>query len=1018
MNMRYLVMVLLLLTVSFQGNAQGTLQPDELLPTFPRPLPPTMIPVDSSLEPMELTKLDVNVRIHNAIAETKMIMTFYNPNDRNLAGDLYFPLPEGSLVSGYALDINGIMVDGSIITKDKARQVFEKEVRKGIDPGLIEYTKGNNYKTRVFPITAKGSRTIMVRYISSLDCGENGTHYLLPLNFKDPLKQFDIRVEVVKSETEPVIKEGLANFSFSRWSDSYVAQASLTDVSLTEDLFIAVPSVDKQPVSVELAKDGQYYFYINDVPKKQIDLSQRIVPKKVSIIWDASGSRKDANHERAFQILSEYFSSLFAADEELSQIQVSLSILRNTLSDEQLFTIENDNIDSLITELRAIRYDGGTQIGSLSNNKNTPDLYLLFSDGLSNFGKEKPKNLDAPIYILSGESITNHPYLHHLAAKNGGRYFNLAKLEDKDVISGIGASPYSFLSITTNNGEVIDTYPSTTQALGERFVLVGKLASEEASVTLHYGTAGNQQAEVNYSIKQEDASDGSLLQTYWAQQKINELLIFDSKNEEALVSLGKEFGLVTPGTSFLVLETLEQYVEHQVMPPESLPEMRTAYNDNIKEQQKQVEKSNSDKIEQIVSLWDERIAWWETDYSKQHRQIESQQRSSEEALEDANSVPAARAAPESPAAPPSAPMDSPTIVDGFIEGDEDYAVSADEEMVMEEAEEIAEEMTRGMDESPSDDFGNREKKEDVQDESFGEISIKAWDPNTPYLSKLKAAKRKERINVYFEQREEYSTSPAFYLDCAEFFFREKNKAIALQILSNVTELELENPALLRVAAHRLKQAGKLKLSRLLFEEVLKLRPEEPQSYRDLALVLEQLEQYKPAIDLLYKVVLKDWDRFDEIELIALMELNHIIPKAKEAGINKLKVDKRLIKSLDLDVRIVMTWDADLTDMDLWVNEPSGEKAYYGYNRTQIGGLVSRDFTQGYGPEEYLLKKALDGTYTIEANYFGSQSPELTGPVTLQLDIYSNYGREDEKHEAITIRLENTQEIIDVGEISF
>ncbi len=1002
MNMRYLVIILLLLTVGFQGNAQDIEQPE---PTLTDILPPTMIPVDSTLEPMELTKLDVDVRIHNDIAETKMIMTFYNPNDRNLAGDLYFPLPEGSLVSGYALDINGVMVDGSIIRKDKARQVFEKEVRKGIDPGLVEYTKGNNYKTRVFPITAKGSRTVMVRYISNLYCSEQGTHYLLPLNFQDPLKQFDIRVEVVKSESTPIVKEGLANFSFSKWSDSYVAQASLTDVSLTEDLSIAVPSVDKQPVSVELADDGQYYFYINDVPKKQTDLSQHIIPETISIIWDASGSRKDANHEREFQILRGYFSSLFAENEELS-VQVNLSILRNTLSDEQIFTIQENNIESLITTLSAIRYDGGTQIGAVDNSRSTPDLYLLFSDGLSNFGKDTPKSLGAPIYILSGESITNHPYLHHLAAKNGGRYFNLAKLEDEDVISGIGVSPYSFLSVTTNNGQVIDTYPSTTQAVEKRFALVGKLESEEASITLHYGTAGHRQNEISYSIKQEDASQGSLLQTYWAQQKINELLIFDSKNEEALVSIGKEYGLVTPGTSFLVLETLDQYVEHQVMPPASLPEMQVAYNERVKEQQKQAKKSKNDKIEQMVSLWNERITWWETDYSKYHKKLELQQHSLGGASEDAAL---------SPAEPPSALMDSPVSeeeVEEFVEGNEDFESSASEQM------EMAEGMATAMDESPSDGFANREKKEDLQSESLGDITIKAWDPNTPYLTKLKAAKRKERINVYFEQREEYSTSPAFYLDCAEFFFREDNKAIALQILSNITELELENPALLRVAAHRLKQAGKLALSRLLFEEVLRLRPEEPQSYRDLALVLEQLERYKPAIDLLYKVVLKDWERFDEIELIALMELNHIIPKAKEAGINKFNIDKRLIKLLDLDIRIVMTWDADLTDMDLWVNEPSGEKAYYGNNRTQIGGLVSRDFTQGYGPEEYLLRKALGGTYTIQANYFGSQSPELTGPVTLQLDIYSNYGREDEKHKAITIRLENTQDIIDVGEISF
>ena len=42
----------------------------------------------------------------------------------------------------------------------------------------------------------------------------------------------------------------------------------------------------------------------------------------------------------------------------------------------------------------------------------------------------------------------------------------------------------------------------------------------------------------------------------------------------------------------------------------------------------------------------------------------------------------------------------------------------------------------------------------------------------------------------------------------------------------------------------------------------------------------------------------------------------------------------------------MSWDADLTDVDLHVFEPTGEHAYYGHNRTSVGGLVSLDFRQG------------------------------------------------------------------------
>jgi uncharacterized protein YfaP (DUF2135 family) len=129
-------------------------------------------------------------------------------------------------------------------------------------------------------------------------------------------------------------------------------------------------------------------------------------------------------------------------------------------------------------------------------------------------------------------------------------------------------------------------------------------------------------------------------------------------------------------------------------------------------------------------------------------------------------------------------------------------------------------------------------------------------------------------------------------------------------------------------------------------------------------------------------------------------------------------DPRLKKPLDLDVRILLTWDADLTDMDLHVVEPSGERAFFSHNLTTIGGLVSRDFTQGYGPEEYCLKKAMPGTYKIEVNYYGSQAVQLTGPVTVQAEVITHFGRPNEMRRSVTLRLEGKQDTVPVGEVEF
>ena len=71
-----------------------------------------------------LERLAIVARVHGGLAETRTTMTFRNPLNRPVAGDLVFPLPDDATVSGYALDINGRMVPGVAVPKRKARVVF------------------------------------------------------------------------------------------------------------------------------------------------------------------------------------------------------------------------------------------------------------------------------------------------------------------------------------------------------------------------------------------------------------------------------------------------------------------------------------------------------------------------------------------------------------------------------------------------------------------------------------------------------------------------------------------------------------------------------------------------------------------------------------------------------------------------------------------------------------------------------------------------------------------------------
>lgn len=243
------------------------------------------------------------------------------------------------------------------------------------------------------------------------------------------------------------------------------------------------------------------------------------------------------------------------------------------------------------------------------------------------------------------------------------------------------------------------------------------------------------------------------------------------------------------------------------------------------------------------------------------------------------------------------------------------------------------------------------------------------------------------------------------------------------MLSNLAELELENRALLRILAYRLLQADAPKLAIPVLEKVARLAPEEPQSWRDLGLAYAADQQWQKALDNLNQVIERTWDsRFAEIETIVLADMNGVIAKASAnadskqgAKLDTSRIDPRLLKNLPLDLRVVMTWDADNADMDLWVTDPNGERCYYGHALTWQGGRMSRDFTQGYGPEEFSLKKAKPGKYKIEANYYGNTQQVLAGATTLQVKLMTGFGTPAQKEQAMTLRLKDRTETVLVGE---
>src|ERR1700761_3935995 len=113
---------------------------------------------------VSLQQLKINISVCGTVATTTWQMVFKNNTNRILEGNLSFPVKEGVSVSRYALDVNGKMREAVPVDKSKGTAVFETLERRRIDPGLLEKAAGNIFRTRVYPINAYSTRTVIIGY--------------------------------------------------------------------------------------------------------------------------------------------------------------------------------------------------------------------------------------------------------------------------------------------------------------------------------------------------------------------------------------------------------------------------------------------------------------------------------------------------------------------------------------------------------------------------------------------------------------------------------------------------------------------------------------------------------------------------------------------------------------------------------------------------------------------------------------------------------------------------------------
>lgn len=985
---------------------QQQVLPSVELPPLPKAKMPALnINGNQDGSEVYLQNLDIQVEVSGNIATTKYTMVFKNRTGKVLEGELLFPLPEGVSASHYALDINGKMREAVPVEKAKATQVFEEIEQRRVDPGLLERVEGNNFRTRIYPIPAHGSRTISIGYEEELPVFKQAFYYRLPMDYKEAIEEFSLKATVWKSSRQPQMDNaGNNEITFDREGENFVANFSRKNYESTRSLIFSLPAPTDIPQVMMQSASGSYYFTASCMPK--ISSRKKQWSNEIAIVWDASlsGSQRDIAKEL------EVIDRIIQQKKELS---VSLYLLNNTLNKERSYRIRDGKWAELRQALESVVYDGGSNFKAVRLQAIDGEEVLFFSDGLSTLsdadfvatsGKKKP------VHTIVSSPKADYSSLKWLAAQTNGKFINLNALSDPALKNELENETLHFIGIE-HNSAVKEVYPSVSTPVQEHFSIAGILDSQQTNLTLLFGYSNQVEKKVSVKLNAKEAGQQGNVYRIWAQKKINELDMQYEKNKDELTELGQQFGIVTRNTSLIVLETVQDYITYNIVPP---AELQAEYFRWKKGEDDTRQRAHQDFLNAAVATAKDLQQWWKTDF-KATKSKYPQPDKMDIAVDEI---------PE----PPLLREDIVVMEDVMMVQEEVSSDYADLQEVVISGYAAERRLHTGSSTTIRSEMADLDEIVEMEVEASKESTMMTTQSRQQAAIRLTPLKQDKEYTksltgnankdyaLYLELRPEYINTPSFYFDMADWFFRLNDKERALRILTSIADIDLENASLYRLLGYRLKEYKEYELQAYICQKLIQWRPMEPQSYRDYALALSNMGEYQPALDKLYSVVTQTYaqninSRSRGIEEVVVSEINRLIA-LKE--LNTGSIDKRLIQAMPVDIRVVINWNMNNTDIDLHVKDPNGETCFYGHRSTAMGGRISNDITQGYGPEQFMLKKARKGKYEVFVNYYGDSQVKAEGPSTIMAEIYTNYAQKNEQRQVVCLQLSKENKATENG----
>lgn len=917
---------------------------------------------------IQIEKLNLNVTIDGSLASTVATYTLRNLYRSDTEAYINLPIADGAIVTGYALDIDGEMTNAVAVEKNKAREAFEEIQDQQIDPGIVEYTRGNRFTTEVYPVPGGGTRTITLTSTEILKRQLNGSLlYQFPTELLDPSTEINLHIRTERPKklpqliTHPFPRQILSSRSGQHHN---IIKATLQQdsarVSQLETTKLRIYPRRNARWSHTLKNDALYVKGEINVNVALLDRVEKI--DSLLIIWDSSLSMENSHNEK-IATLKSLLKNIKKRKPKPTELQ--LHRFSATNSPLETFPFNEKGIIALFKRLSEVPYDGASHLqGALTAaNTSSADIALLFSDGLSTLGNEELPAVKMPTYPILCNTKLHEAILRNIAHESRGVVLDTNRYSPKKLAQSLGVLAPKLRPASTN------TEWLTHFDYNGRYTLkiYAKATGDNAISELTTRVTSDHSINIDQTPQSETALQN--FTTAW----LNQHMANPKRNEHHIRDFGLKHGLVTPYTSLIVLEDINDYVFYGVRPPHNIynAQQYETLRQELLDSQKNEPSQDTVIMQYLLDAWSQRAKWWH-----QAKPI-----SIKKALSLLSQKPCTHNC---------------------------NALGFDHENSL-----VEEVWVAGM------------RASDNPNDANNTINLTPWAPNAPYLTPLKAVAPPLAYEQYLKLRENYRESPTFYMDVSHYLLQLQRPQEAFLVISNILEIHPENAGMERMVAYNLMQSNELTTALVVLEHIAQIAPHQPASWRDLALTWEAIGRHSSdisalanAVEYYLRVILGPWEAENYMRITALTELNHLLNLHPSLRKNAQRLDDTLLENFELDIRIVLSWNSRNADLDLWIEEPSKEDVHYGNPVSVAHGYLPFDAIDGFGPEEYLTRFAMPGQYKIETSFYSENQIEYFGPVTATLDVYTHYGRANETHRTITLHIEEPGDNIPLGDIEF